>query len=85
MRHNLGFGEKHAICNGITLDEIEKVDWEKIDLTEWLNLLSISGMSPSEITNFGNGVDDFLPIGGRDQNGNKHDVNNQHTSSSMIQ
>lgn len=80
-----GFGEKHAICNGITLDEIEKVDWEKIDLTEWLNLLSISGMSPSEITNFGNGVDDFLPIGGRDQNGNKHDVNNQHTSSSMIQ
>lgn len=80
-----GFGEKHAICNGITLDEIEKVDWEKIDLTEWLNLLSISGMSPSEISNFGNGVDDFLPIGGRDQNGNKHDVNNQHTSSSMIQ
>lgn len=80
-----GFGKKHAICNGITLDEIEKVDWEKIDLTEWLNLLSISGMSPSEITNFGNGVDDFLPIGGRDQNGNKHDVNNQHTSSSMIQ
>lgn len=80
-----GFGEKHAICNGITLDEIKKVDWEKIDLTEWLNLLSISGMSPSEITNFGNGVDDFLPIGGRDQNGNKHDVNNQHTSSSMIQ
>ena len=61
------------------------MDWEKIDLTEWLNLLSISGMSPSEITNFGNGVDDFLPIGGRDQNGNKHDVNNQHTSSSMIQ
>lgn len=80
-----GFGKKHAICNGITLDEIEKADWEKIDLTEWLNLLSISGMSPSEITNFGNGVDDFLPIGGRDQNGNKHDVNNQHTSSSMIQ
>ena len=80
-----GFGKKHAICNGITLDEIEKVDWEKMDLTEWLNLLSISGMSPSEITNFGNGVDDFLPIGGRDQNGNKHDVNNQHTSSSMIQ
>ena len=80
-----GFGKKHAICNGITLDEIKKVDWEKIDLTEWLNLLSISGMSPSEITNFGNGVDDFLPIGGRDQNGNKHDVNNQHTSSSMIQ
>lgn len=79
-----GFGEKHAICWGITLPEIEEIDWKKIDLTEWLNLLTISGMSPAEITNYGHGVDSFLPIGGRDQNNNKHDLHNQHPANSGV-
>lgn len=63
------------ICYGITLEQLAQADWNKIDLTEWLQLLEISGALD------GNGMSvtssQYLPFGGYDNNGNYHDLNNQ--------
>ncbi|WP_252176773.1 conjugal transfer protein TraN [Endozoicomonas sp. 4G] len=33
-------------CGGIAMDEIDQIDWSKIDLTEWMGLLAVSDMLP---------------------------------------
>lgn len=33
-------------CRGLTLEEINRIDWSQIDLTEWMDLLKISGNLP---------------------------------------
>lgn len=79
------FTKEMPWCAGITLEEIQTIDWKKIDLTEWLQILTITGNLPNEMSNYGLGVDSALPIGGYDQNGVKHDLSNQHSGSSAIQ
>lgn len=79
------FTKETPWCAGITLQEIQNIDWKKIDLTEWLQILTITGNLPNEMSNYGLGVDSALPIGGYDQYGNKHDINNQHSASSSFQ
>lgn len=42
-----GFGSpKNPQCDGLTLDQIADVDWDKIDLTEWLGILQETGHYP---------------------------------------
>lgn len=33
-------------CSGITLDELNRVDWNQIDLGEWMDILNITGNMP---------------------------------------
>lgn len=33
-------------CSGITLDEMNRLDWSQIDLGEWMNILNITGNMP---------------------------------------
>lgn len=37
-------------CHGLLISELENVDWEKIDLSEWLALLNLSGKYPTQKT-----------------------------------
>jgi len=46
-----GFGSpKNPQCDGLTLDQIAEVDWDKIDLTEWLGILQETGHYPDDST-----------------------------------
>lgn len=62
-RPQLGRGwgtPKAPDCSGITLAELERLDWNRIDLTEWMDLLKITdnmpGMQDLDIENLtGNG------------------------------
>lgn len=48
-----GFGSaKNPSCGGIWLDELDDVDWDKVDLSEWLAILQKNGQfpDPSNIT-----------------------------------
>lgn len=42
-----GLDPKHPDCGGIEVGELEKIDWEHIDLSEWSALLKITGNMPS--------------------------------------
>jgi len=48
-RPQLGRGwgtPKSPDCSGITLAELERLDWNQIDLTEWMDLLKITDNMP---------------------------------------
>ncbi len=46
---------KNPKCEGILTSELETIDWSKIDLTEWLDLLKISGAyAPDQELNIDN-------------------------------
>ena len=46
-----GFGTpKNPKCTGVPLDKIDRVDWSRIDLSEWISLLRITGNLPIEET-----------------------------------
>ena len=34
-------------CNGLRVSELESVDWDRVDLSEWLALLTIAGKAPT--------------------------------------
>ncbi len=34
-------------CSGLSLQELERLDWSRIDLSEWLAILSQAGQFPS--------------------------------------
>ena len=43
-----GFGTaKEPKCNGIPLDKIDKVDWDRVDLSEWIATLDQTGNLPN--------------------------------------
>lgn len=49
MRPQLGmsFGEaEHLQCDGIPIERMEEVDWEKVNLDEWLGILQQNGHFP---------------------------------------
>src|SRR5690606_1754774 len=33
-------------CSGITLEQLERLDWNQMDLQEWLDILDVTGHSP---------------------------------------
>lgn len=37
---------EHPDCSGIAIQDLDKLDWEKIDLQEWMSLLDITGNYP---------------------------------------
>ena len=44
-----GFGTaKNPRCEGIPLDKIDKVDWNKVDLSEWISILKITDNYPTD-------------------------------------
>ena len=44
---NLGWGSaKHPDCEGITPDTLQAVNWDQIDLSEWLALLKLQNQLP---------------------------------------
>lgn len=46
-----GFGTpKNPKCTGVPLDKIDRVDWSRIDLSEWIALLRITGNLPTDET-----------------------------------
>ena len=46
-----GFGTaKHPKCAGIPLDKIDKIDWDRVDLSEWTALLVSTGNLPNADT-----------------------------------
>lgn len=62
---------KSPSCEGLTLDEIGSVNWDRIDLTEWLAILGETGNYPSpETMNFDNltGKGSALNTGGDRKN-----------------
>lgn len=73
-------GPKNPHCEGLTVEQVSNVDWTHVDLTEWLNLLQTSGAWENG-TNGGVSAtaSEYLPIGGYDQIGRKHDVSTQGT------
>lgn len=68
---------KSPDCTGITMEQMEAVDWTKIDLTEWLTLLSTSGSLDDTTTGVQASASDWLPIGGYDDKGNRHGITQQ--------
>jgi hypothetical protein len=55
---------KAPVCTGLTPDELENVDWEKISLEEWTALLKITGnyegdrvLSSENLTGAGTALD----------------------------
>ena len=41
-----GWGDpEHPNCAGISTDDINKIDWDRIDLSEWIELLQVNGIS----------------------------------------
>lgn len=70
------YSNKIPDCTGISLERLAAVDWEKIDLTEWLSLLDISGALPKFDVD-GLTANEYLPYGGIDSNGVKHDNKQQ--------
>ena len=46
-----GFGSaKNPKCTGVPLDKIDQVDWSRIDLSEWISLLRMTGNLPTDDT-----------------------------------
>ena len=46
-----GFGSpKNPKCTGVPLDKIDRIDWSRIDLSEWIALLKITGNLPTDET-----------------------------------
>lgn len=43
--NNLGTAE-NPNCSGLSVEEMDKVDWDRIDLTEWVNTLLATGILP---------------------------------------
>ncbi|MEA1053972.1 conjugal transfer protein TraN, partial [Lamprobacter modestohalophilus] len=42
-----GWGEpEHPNCRGLSLQELERLDWSRIDLSEWIALLTQAGQFP---------------------------------------
>lgn len=42
-----GFGTaKNPVCSGLELDDLDKVDWDRIDLSEWIAILESTGQMP---------------------------------------
>lgn len=70
-------GKKSADCSGIPMDVFAHVDWKRIDLTEWLMLLQISGAIETGLDAMRN---QFLPIGGVDNQGNQRNLSQQGSS-----
>jgi conjugal transfer mating pair stabilization protein TraN len=53
VRPQLGMGwgaPKDAKCEGLSPDQLQAVDWNQVDLTEWLALLSTTGHLPDAST-----------------------------------
>lgn len=49
-RQQLGmtFGDpKNPSCDGLTTDQLAKLDWSKIDLSEWIGMLNVTGHLPN--------------------------------------
>ncbi len=68
---------KSPDCSGVTMEQMESVDWTKVDLTEWLTLLSTSGSLDDTTSAVQASATDWLPIGGYDDQGNKHGITQQ--------
>lgn len=48
-KQGLGWGSgKHPKCDGLTGPELAQVNWDQVDLSEWLGLLSIAGKLPTQ-------------------------------------
>lgn len=48
---NLGFGTAKApSCDGLKIEDIGKVDWDQINLDEWLGILGETGHYPTPET-----------------------------------
>ena len=46
-----GFGSpKNPKCTGVPLDKIDRIDWSRIDLSEWIALLKLTGNLPTDET-----------------------------------
>ena len=46
-----GFGTaKQPKCTGVPLDKIDKIDWDRIDLSEWIAILETTGNLPNDQT-----------------------------------
>lgn len=46
-----GFGTaKEPKCTGVPLDKIDKIDWDRIDLSEWIAILETTGNLPNDQT-----------------------------------
>ena len=46
-----GFGTpREPKCAGIPLEKVDKVDWDRIDLSEWIALLDSTGNLPNDTT-----------------------------------
>ena len=44
-----GWGEpKHPKCSGIPLDRVGEVDWDRVDLSEWIAMLEATGNMPDD-------------------------------------
>lgn len=47
----LDFGEPETpSCDGLTPDQLAQMDWDKIDLSEWIGMLSLTGHLPTAST-----------------------------------
>ncbi len=47
----LGWGEvENPSCDGITPDQMAMMDWDKVDLSEWIGMLSMTGRLPTANT-----------------------------------
>ncbi|WP_137887457.1 conjugal transfer mating pair stabilization protein TraN [Pseudomonas sp. 2FE] len=52
-REQLGisYGDvKSPSCEGLTPDELQQVDWDKVDLSEWIGMLNLAGRLPTPTT-----------------------------------
>ena len=46
-----GFGSaKHPVCGGLPLEKIGDIDWDRIDLSEWIAILEQNGKLPNSNT-----------------------------------
>jgi conjugal transfer mating pair stabilization protein TraN len=41
---------EHPNCRGLSLQELERLDWSRIDLSEWIALLTQAGQFPTPET-----------------------------------
>lgn len=63
----LGWGEvKSPTCEGITPDQLAKMDWSQVDLSEWIGMLNLAGRLPTastvsleDVTGSGSGLGEF--------------------------
>ncbi|KKS38817.1 MAG: Mating pair strabiliation protein, partial [Parcubacteria group bacterium GW2011_GWA2_42_14] len=63
----LSYGEiEKPTCEGLTPDMLSKMDWEKVDLSEWIGMLNMAGHLPTantvsieDLTGSGSGLGEF--------------------------